>query len=563
MRLASPSEETVAVKPVLRYTLAPLFAWIVAAAGSPLSGHAVRSVDAAEPIAVLSVASLDRLMSDVAYLAEVAGRPELAGWAEGAGVLFFHHFDRTRPAGVLITLGADDQPKGVGFLPIPDVSKLLRLAQDRFGIEVDDLGGGVKKVEIGKGAYVRQQGPWLFFSDHPRHLAQLPDDPQALLQGLDSEYDVALRLHVRNVPRRIRDVIDFQLQTQIDTGFQSAAWRDSGTDAELVASLHSGLKHAVSAVINQFDQLTIGWAVDSGERRTILDLHVQGAEGSALARSLSEFSGRRAGNARFALQDAAATFHGSTQVSPGNARWLQAVVEYLREQTNREIDRDPSAPQALKPIIAKVLDVVNRTLDEGEADLGAAIVLGPKSFSFAGGIRVADGEVLAEAIQQLFELARHEPNVPPVEFYAQKHQDVDFHQFSVPVAERDHDARKILGDTLDVVIGTQTQYLYLAFGNAGDALLKQIIDRAQDGQDHAVGPLSVHLAMKPLLEFLASLDSENPEIRTLVQAARQARAGTDISLNITPVPHGLGCRLELQEGVLEILAKVSQDTNRP
>jgi hypothetical protein len=38
----------------------------------------------------------------------------------------------------------------------------------------------------------------------------------------------------------------------------------------------------------------------------------------------------------------------------------------------------------------------------------------------------------------------------------------------------------------------------------------------------------------------------------------QARGGDSISLTVTPLEHGIGCRLLVDEGVLEMLGKTAQ-----
>lgn len=542
----------------MRYRCSALLAWIVLGGACGLSSLVVAD-DATRPMGVLSIAGVDRLMTDVAYLTRVVGRPEVAGIMQVAGASFLEHVDRDRPAGILITIDDTDEPKGVGFLPIPDADKLLRFLRDRLRIEVEDLGGGVKKLEVGKGAYIRQQGRWLYFSDYPRHLARLPDDPQQLLQGLEAEYDVAMRLFVQHIPARLRDVAAYHLHTQIDAEFSPAKLRESGMDAEMAAAVPKSLKDAVSAVLNQSDQLTIGWGVDSAGRRVFLDVTAQGVEGSSVARTLTAVAGERTGSGRFMLADAAASFQGSAALSPLAAERLQAVVELVRRRVIRDIDQEPSAPQAIKPIVDKVLDVVRRTVGQAELDWGATIVLAPQSFTFVGGTGVADGPALADAFQQLFELAQHDPEVPQVSFFAERHRDVDLHRFTVPIPPEDQDARKILGDHLDVAIGTEQQYVYVAFGRDGDSVLKRIIDQARDRKDRAVAPLQLHVALQPILKFLAAIDTNDPKLGRLVQAASQARGGTDILLTILPVERGLTCRLELQEGVIELVGKASQD----
>ena len=164
-----------------------------------------------------------------------------------------------------------------------------------------------------------------------------------------------------------------------------------------------------------------------------------------------------------------------------------------------------------------VLDVLDRTVKEGKTEIGASVVLAPKSFQFVAAVRVADGRALADAFQKLFELARQQPDVPDVKFYADKHGDVDFHTLTVPVSERDAETRKVLGDELDVVIGTGPQCLYFALGKASDQLLKRAIDKSAEAAGQTVPPLHLHVAVKPLVMFLSSLDASAEKPRKMAE----------------------------------------------
>ena len=189
--------------------------WIIPAAALLLPLAAAQAADPPKPVAVLSIASIDRLMGDFAYLTKLGGRADVSGFIEMAGASLVQDLDRTKPLGVLITI-ENDEPKGVGFLPVHDLDKVLTVVRDKFNANIDDLGDGIKKVALSKSAYLKQQGDYLFFSDQPKHLANLPTDPIAMLGGLDKQYSVGLRFYVQNVPQNLRDLALFQLHNQID-----------------------------------------------------------------------------------------------------------------------------------------------------------------------------------------------------------------------------------------------------------------------------------------------------------------------------------------------------------
>ena len=329
---------------------------------------AAETEDSVKPVAVLSIASIDHLMDDFAYVTKSAGRSDVGIMLQLMSTSFIQSFDRTRPAGVLITI-EDDEPKGVGFLPVPNGDELLEILKDKLGSEIDDLGNGIRKVSLGKGAYLKQQGEWLYFTDHPRHLKRLPEDPVAMLGGLDKEYGIAVRFFVRNIPQNLKDVADFALQTKIDADLSAKELDDPELDAAFVASLRKSVKKWTSTLINDSDQITIGWAVDSARRRTYIDLQAQAKDGSSLSRQIRSLMDSRSTFTGFFVDNAAAAFQGSLRVSQQGGEQISSLVEYIRRKAIKGIDADPNAPESFKEIVNTVLNVVDRTVREGKTDV--------------------------------------------------------------------------------------------------------------------------------------------------------------------------------------------------
>ncbi len=374
--------------------------WIATAVVILLLPSPTEAADPPKPVAVLSIASVDHLMSDFAYLTNVAGRSDIAGYVQLVGMSFVQDLDRTKPLGVLITI-EDDEPKGIGFLAVPNLDKALKVIQDKFSAEVDDLGDGIKKLELGQGVYLKQCGEWVYFSDHPRHLTNLPSDPVAMLDGLDKQYSVALRLFVQNIPQNLRDLSLFQLHSKIDADTKAATLKDPEIDGPFWSPVRNGLKESANALVNESDQITLGWAVDSQHGQTFIDFHATAVRGSVTGEPVERpvrqpIDPRRLRHRARRLPHSRAG-HASRHGMPG---YLQAVVDYLRKKSLQEIDQDPNAPAAMKEIVNSVLDVLDRTVKEGKTEIGASVVLAPKSFQFVAAVRVADGRALADAFQE-------------------------------------------------------------------------------------------------------------------------------------------------------------------
>jgi hypothetical protein len=313
-------------------------------------------------------------------------------------------------------------------------------------------------------------------------------------------------------------------------------------------------------IVQQSDQITFGWGVNANDRHTFVDFQISALPGSTLARLAGSLGSGQADLTGFEADGAAVTFVGATQLATGDTAPLRTLVEYLRKKALKGLEQDAQAPAALKDIVDQILQVVDKTVAEGKAGAGASVVLGRKSLKFVAGVHVADGRALAKAFQDLFELARQQPSVPDVKFFADKIGDVDLHTFTVPISDSDQDARQILGEKLDVVVGTGPQCLYIAFGESSDQLLKKVVEVSAATGSQALPPARLHVAVRPLAAFLASLDTKDDKLNKMAQAIEVAKGGDAISLGISPFENGLGCRLVIEEGVLEMLGKSAAES---
>ncbi len=539
----------------LRIQVGLAFALVVALCSSGRV-EPVAAAELGKPVAVVSIASFDRLMKDMNYLTKASGRSDVGQMLQFMAFSFAQDLDRDRPAGVLVSLG-EGQPAGVGFVPIPDLDKFLKSMEEKFSAGVEDLGNGVKKLEIGQGAYIRYRDGWLFFTDDPANLKQLPDDPVAALDGLNKEYSIAMRFYIQNIPIELRQMAIDQIESGIELGMQPGALGDD-VENEVAERLTQSSLQSISMLINDSETVTVGWAVDPDQSRTYLDLSAKAVDGSTLAGQFNQLADIRSSFTGFLMPEAAAVLHGTTRISEDESEQVVAMVDFLRRQAVEGIEKDPNAPEALKEIANRVLDVLSQTAKEGKADLGAAVVLAPKSFRFVGGVQVADGEALASAFQQLIELAGSAPDVPRVQFHADKHHGVDLHTFQVPIPEREDEARMILGDQLDVVVGTGPKSLYIAFGEDPSDLLKKVIDRSAEQGEQRVPITQFRLAMKPLIRFLASVKQDDKKLSAMAEVAEQVDGHDAIALRVDAIENGVTYRIVMEEGVLKMIGLIAE-----
>ena len=546
------------MKTLLRYLWMPVVALVAAPCFASHPASALPEV--AKPVAVFSVASTDRLMDDLAYFTQTSGRNDVGGIIRMVGAPFLEYIDRTKPAGVIISV-AGDEPKGIGFLPVPDLDGLLKFIKDKFGFPVDHLENGMKKLELGEGAYFKQQGDWLFFSDSPKHLVNLPEDPVKLLDGLNEEYGISFRVFVRNVPPQFRKMLIDRINNSIQSDLVLKPGDDPNIEGEFLQAFQTHFQNSVTSAVSDSEKVTIGWAVDASGNHTYTDFEVTAVEGSPLSKQLDWLTDTRSSLTGFFMSDAAATVRGSARISSQTAGIFGAFSTFIRKKAIKGIEEDPNAPEALTEIVNAVLNVVDKTISEGKTDVGTAVVLAPNSFKFVGGVRIADGDTLAGAFEKLVELVKGQPGVPDVDIRVEKYEGIDLHTFSVPLPEEEKDARKVLGENLDVVVGIGPENLFFGFGAGSETLLKQVIEDSLENGEKPVPPAHFELAIRPLVRFLTSIDPDNESFSAWATALAETRGGDGISVTVTTIENGLRCRFRVEEGVLEMLGKASRSAD--
>jgi hypothetical protein len=223
---------------------------------------------AQKPVAVVSLAGYDAFMGDIKYVATLANNPELGAGVEGLLKLVTKNqglagLDKAKPWGAVIFV-AGEKPSGYVFLPVTDFAKLADATEGLIG-KVEDLGNGLHKIP-GKNhkppTYAKEGKGWAFFADKEENLTNLPDDPSALLGGLEKQYQAAVRLNAADMSTELRQ--------KVLAGIESGAARDSGKRWNESEEEHA-LRLKVTAevvkyaktIVNDLQDITLGWNLDT------------------------------------------------------------------------------------------------------------------------------------------------------------------------------------------------------------------------------------------------------------------------------------------------------------
>jgi len=509
-----------------------------------------------KPLVVASLAGSDEVLSNILYVTEAASVGDFGRLAAMLAGPYTAPLDKTRPFGVYLTLLGEDDVRAMSFVPVKDLKMLLMTMEQQIG-KPEDLGDGVLKIAADRPQpmFVKESDGWAFVANRQEHLNDLPKDPVALLDGLDKKYTFALRVNVCNIPPNLREMA----VTQVRQGFEDRVAQElNPQQAQAMRQFGGLLVDSIVQVIEETDHITLGWQVDKEAKKTYLDVSFTAVQGTELAKQMKLIKEGKSAFAGFSLPDAAVTFLGHGASSKSEVEQSTALLARLREQAMQGIERDGNLAnddecQTVKAIVNQLLDIAGETVKAAKMDAGATLVLKPGSLAFAGGGFVADGVKLAETLKKLAEFAaQKDPNFPGVNFDAETYEGVAFHTAKIPLRGADSKAREILGDPLELVIGTAKTSAYVAFGKDAAGLLKSVLAASSADRGKQLPPSQLRLALTPILAFVAATDPK-PEIQAALDAVKQYAGSDTISVTATPIKNGCTVRLEVHEGVLKAI----------
>lgn len=561
--------------------------------------HGDEPAETAIPFVVFSVASVDRTLTDIAWMFESVNRKDmldvLGGLLGQAGDL--KGIDRTKPFGQVVFLRTDalpPRPAFVFFAPIENLDDLLKTIarapvapqpvsgrNDQYDIYSPDLNRSVATLRV-KGHYAYAV---------PNEFADILDvlpDMQKLSDQLAARYDVALTVQVKAIPQGVREVFVNFLRTQAEIDLQR---RDDEDEAEYLVRRANGLNglELIEQVVLQGEDLTLGWNAEPEKRSGYFEGTLNATPDSPFAKFLSEVGGKASMFTPLREEDRPLTVNISWVMNPREQKALSGLVQALRIKLTQEL---PNLAQPGGPI-EQMHDSLQATIDSGHFDLFFQFAAPDvQEFVFLGGLKLAGAQAFGQALEQFLqgvivriqELSQSDPTVvngaPQILPNAESHQGVTFHKI-VPQEVRSEELR-LYGGVPDLYLGVSSRALWCAVGRE-EALptLKASLDAlltAPPLEREAGGnvPLSVTVRVAPWLELPQPSPPQTEEAATptgreaerrmrrqrqwvqrrelVRELAQEAFTPSDkIRIDGRPLESGFRIRVHLDEGFIKLL----------
>ncbi len=546
-----------------RFRSRPL-AWVTAALLVILPSvlaPARATAQATDPVVVVSVGSMNKLMEDINYITSAVGQPQAGGMFTVMAGAFTQGVDPTKPSGVMLTL-VDGSPEPIAMIPTPDVKTVLKRLEAQAG-PPDELDDGTLVLLIGaNNVFVRQVGEWAIVARSREVIDLAPADPMAVLGEMGADYDIGVQVRVQEVPPELRN----QLVGLMRQGFEEAMSQQSDTDAETAREATAATLDQLEQLIQDTDELKFGLNIDPSSKQVTFDTAMTGVSGSGLAEM---YEGQTAIPSRFASvirDDAAAYFHGATSISSAAIEQtktsLDSSLGMIRSALESEGNLSDQEQADVNALIDRVAELAIASISEGKSDVGGLLLTEDGKFQFVFGAFVADGNEAAKIVKDLAAKVEGEPKAPRFEFDRSVYNGVTMHLVEADVPEDEDDARKVFGEKIRLHVGTAPKAVYLALGDDSESLLQELIDSADSDQDgnRPLGQFRVELL--PILQYAQSIES-NDTVAAMIDALARSPDPGRIEVLADSIPNGQDTRVTLGEGLLQAIGAAVRQVQQP
>lgn len=541
--------------------LAAMVAMFFGMAGAP---SVVRAQDD-PPLVTVALASLEEQFNDIKYIAKAVGKEDEAKTIQFFASAYINGIDRTKPSGVMVYF-RETGPAILACVPVKNFDTIVELHKDTFG-EPEDAGDGCKKLTGPNDQpiflkFVKETG-WLYLSNQVSNLKTVPAEPAKVLAPLSSKYNLAVEINVAAIPAELKSTAIDQINQGLARGLDEASG-NSPEERELQEKMAKLSAKQFERLAKELDKITIGIAIDQQTKDVHVDVMTTALAGTELA---AEMAATKEGPSPFSGffndEDSAATVHLHTAISKSDIEQLQASIATLKDQWLAEIKKDGALDEKGRATATECANeavaILNDVVKQGRLDGSAALLLDPRSVSFAVGTQVPDGAKFEALAAKLVQLAKNDPDFPKIKLNVGKHQGVNLHALEIPIPPDAEDARDLLGDPVIVTIGTAPKAVYAAFGRSGETLLKRAIDASIEDANDVRQPFQLSASIRSILNFVASMNEGNADLQRAAEAFDSTPGEDDqVELEVESIANGQRLVLSISEDCLKWIAKASE-----
>jgi hypothetical protein len=446
-----------------------------------LAAAAARAGEAPEkPAVVVRAASVDRLMAELRFLAEAAGRGDEAGNLEGLIKAMtdgngLQGVDPTRPLGLYAYVG----PQGLdstatALVPIADEKTFLALVEKLTGKEPASS-DGIYEVQLSKipfPIYFRFAHKYLYatgLSKDALAKGKLLDPTEVLAAARDGVLSATVRID--RIPAELRNIALGQIELNLARIKEQSPPGETPAQAAFRTAAVDELSARIKSLLRDGGAIDLHMQVDRKARELALSLSLAAQPGSPLAQTIAELGKARAVGASLVGASSAL----SIALDVGLSARLRATLGPVLDEAEKKAVEEARA-QGKGDIAATLIGAIKPTFQGAELDAGLDI-RGPGpggKFTVLAGMRIKDGEGIDKALHKLV-AALPDQDRRQIQIDFDKIDQVPIHR--ITPAKVDREFAEMLGKE-PVYLAVRADALLVAAGEEGLEALKQAIGTA-------------------------------------------------------------------------------------
>lgn len=260
--------------------------------------RASKKVAGDRPVAVINVASANRMLQDVEATFKSAEKPQIYELIKGflGNVNDLKGIDRDKPFGVMlfVTAGIPPSITPVGFVPVKDMNAVLKMfANGPF--RAKKVAEKKNRYEIegpGDTLYVAVHGEYAYVSNNEASLDVTFPDPTKLAAALAKRYDISASVNFNAVSDVSRKLFAVYLRTSAEGELQQ---RDGEPEMTYRARRARGMRDIewVEALLLHCETIKIGLDASAEKKTIVLEAALEARGKSKLAKMVKQIGARR------------------------------------------------------------------------------------------------------------------------------------------------------------------------------------------------------------------------------------------------------------------------------
>ena len=523
---------------------------------------------------MVALSSYQQLADDLALIGKLVDQPGLSAaldqtlnqLTQGQGL---PGLDKSKPWG--LTVSSDGQQFHVlAFLPIADTGKFIdalgpvlgkvtKEEEDVWTVELDFQNPLALFIQE---LYFTNKNGWTFLCTQHEMLDNLPDDPVELLDGLEKEYHLAARVEFQNIPDVLRQLGLGMMKNAAEQGIQ-AQGDEGAVPTDVVQQMVAEGLDSVATMLNELDQITIGFKLDHEKNKALLDVVITAVDNTDAAKEMARYTEAKTRFSGFLLADAAVSGHvsiGTGEDDLGNTESAVKMLRSLFAEAGEDEDEDEEGQEdfALDLVFDMMSSVMEQMIESGRLD-AAISVTDDEQLTVIAGLRVKDGDALSKEIEKRIETIENDLGFFGIEKETIEDDQIKLYYNSEAIPGEEGQAlAKLFGEKFQIVVGTAKDAFYLAIGQDAVEPLKEAIAKSKAAGEKSVPPMQFQGRLTTLMKFLTPLAGVfgesiegNPQFQDLAESLGGEKDRIDVVLK--PIDRGMHIRVEAEEGILKAM----------